>query len=107
MLRPSRGPLAIALLTLRLVGLMFASNFSPDTTQEDMSEAPEPLGKYERLFHYACVPTLLSPNSPGLTKDPGSKYACFGLFSEHHVDQILYVHKRAPITLQDRAWEGV
>jgi hypothetical protein len=42
----------------------------------------------------------------GLTKDPGSEYACFALFSENHVDQILDVHKRVHITLQDRAWEG-
>jgi hypothetical protein len=42
---------------------MFGSNYSPDTTQEDMSEAPVQLGKYERLFHRAYVPTLLSPSS--------------------------------------------
>ena len=40
------GPLAIAILTLRLVRFMFASNFTPDTMQEDMSEAPVPLGSY-------------------------------------------------------------
>jgi len=42
-------PLAIAILTLRLVRSMFASNFSPDTTQEDMSEAPVPLGTYDSV----------------------------------------------------------
>jgi hypothetical protein len=59
-----RVPPLIALLTLRLVRLIFACNFSADTTQEDMLEAPVALGKYERLFHRAYVPTLLSPCSP-------------------------------------------
>lgn len=54
----------IALLTLRLVRLMFAPNFSPDTTQEDMSGALALLGKYEQLFLCAYVSTLLSRSSP-------------------------------------------
>jgi hypothetical protein len=38
--------LAIALLTPRLVRLIFASNF-PDMIQVDMPETPAPHGKYE------------------------------------------------------------
>ena len=39
-----RGPLAMATRALRPI---FASSFPPGMTQEDMSEAPTPLGKYE------------------------------------------------------------
>jgi hypothetical protein len=45
-----RGSLTIELLTLRLVRLVFANNFSPDTTQDDMSEATAPLGSTSDFF---------------------------------------------------------
>lgn len=41
-----REPLTIEHLALRLV---FVSNFSFDTTHDNMLEAQAPLGKYERL----------------------------------------------------------
>jgi hypothetical protein len=45
-----RGPLAIALLILRLVRLVFASTFSPDTTQKDTSGAPARLEDTSDFF---------------------------------------------------------
>jgi hypothetical protein len=77
----TRGPLAIAIRTLTLVRLvMFVSNFSPDMTQENMSEAPALLGKYEAFSSCVCSFLAFSEQScflTGLTKDPGFKCAYF------------------------------
>ena len=83
---------------------IFVSRFPRNTTQEELSEVLEPLGKYERLIMRMSSALCTFSSSwgflSGLIIGPNSKCAFFIYSSEDRVEQILRVHERVPITVQ-------
>ena len=76
-------------------GALFVSNFLPTTTQEELSEALEPFGKYEQFVMRMSF-AFLSQGS-GLSKRTfyhrSPEYAYIIYLNEDHVEEISSVYQ--------------